>query len=246
MRVSRKLADGTTSRPRGSSPSKPTAKPDTAGLYARLRDTQAMFSFLRTTPREKLRPHVSVCGSNEIDLNGIANSAIQPPSKRPASAVEDAVPRAVEVGDVLVQAVGAHTVRIQAEEVAAAAGVERIERHVEAVVLADVVGLAQVVRRDLVGLGVVEPRADVQRLVVVEQIDLGALVGDRVLDRARLVQVVDERGRRPRGVVELAVDDGRASSCAPCAPNAGRDLGAVRAPGRARLRRRAAPTIPTP
>ncbi len=86
MRVSRKLAEVTTSSPRGSSPSKPTAKPDTAGLYARLRETQAMFSFLRTTPREKLSPQVSVCGSNEIDFSGIANSAIQPPSKRPASA----------------------------------------------------------------------------------------------------------------------------------------------------------------
>jgi len=45
-----------------------------------------MISFLRTTVREKLRPHVSVVGSNEIDLYGISISAVQPPSKRPATA----------------------------------------------------------------------------------------------------------------------------------------------------------------
>jgi hypothetical protein len=79
--------DGTTSRPMPCrSPSNPIASPETAGLYARLRETQAMISFLRATVREKLSPQVSVVGSNEIDLNGISISAVQPPSKRPAAA----------------------------------------------------------------------------------------------------------------------------------------------------------------
>jgi hypothetical protein len=83
----RTLPDGTTSSP---TPwfkfAKPIARPDALGLYCRLRDTHALFSFLRTTPREKFKPQVSVLGSNDSDLNGIAISAIHPPSNRPACA----------------------------------------------------------------------------------------------------------------------------------------------------------------
>src|SRR3970282_1551169 len=71
----RMLPDGTTSSP---TPwfkfSKPIARPDALGLYCRLRDTHALFSFLRTTPREKFKPQVSVLGSKDSDLNGIAIS----------------------------------------------------------------------------------------------------------------------------------------------------------------------------
>ena len=55
---------------------------------------------------------------------------------------------------------------------------------------------------------VVELRADVEIVVVVEQIDFGALVGRRVLDRRGLMQIVDQRRGGPNGFVELAVDDG--------------------------------------
>ena len=191
-------SDGTISSPMPCcSPSNPTASPETAGLYARLRDTQALTSFLRTTVREKLSPHVSVVGSNEIDLYGISISAVQPPSKRRGGRVEDRIPVAVELRDVAIEAVGAHAVRVQAEEVAAAPIVERIDRDVEAVVLAEVVVLAHVARRDLRRVRVVEPRRDVERVVVEENQDLGALVGHRVLDRRDLVQIVDDRPRWP-------------------------------------------------
>src|SRR6185436_1890450 len=48
----------------------------------RLRDTHAMSSLRVSRLREKLRPHVSLFGSNDSDLNGISYSAVQPPSKR--------------------------------------------------------------------------------------------------------------------------------------------------------------------
>ena len=152
---------------------------------------------------------MSVVGSNEIDLYGISISTVQPPSKRPAAAVEDRIPVAVELRDVAIEAVGAHAVRVQAEEVAAAPIVERIDRDVEPVVLPDVVVLAHVARRDQLGVVVVEPRRDIERIVVVENEHLGALVGLGVLDRRHLVQIVDDGRRRPDRVAQVAVDDGR-------------------------------------
>ena len=67
--------------------------------------------------------------------------------------------------------------------------------------------LAHDVRRDLAGRRV-DARGHVQRVVVVEQIDLRALRRLGVLDGVHLVKVVDARRAGPRGVVERAVDDG--------------------------------------
>ena len=85
---------------------------------------------------------------------------------------------------------------------------ERIERDVEAVVLADVVVLPQILRGDVGRIVVVELGADVEIVVVVEQINFRLFVRLRVFDRRRLMQIVDERGRGPHRLVEFAVDDG--------------------------------------
>src|SRR6185503_20947058 len=62
-------------------------------------------------------------------------AAVEPAGPR----VVDRVPLAVELRDVAIEPVGAHAVRVQAEEVAAAPIVERVDRHVEAVVLPEIV-----------------------------------------------------------------------------------------------------------
>jgi hypothetical protein len=107
-------------------------------------------------------------------LNGIISvQRLEPTGRR----VEDAVPGVIELGDVLIEPVLTHAVRVHTEKVAAAAAVERIERHVQAVVLRHRVVLTHEVRRDLFRLGVVEPRTDVERIIVVEEVNLAALEG---------------------------------------------------------------------
>ena len=54
--------------------------PALLGSQRRLRDTHAMSSLRVSRLREKFRPHVSLFGSNDNDLNGISYSAVQPPS----------------------------------------------------------------------------------------------------------------------------------------------------------------------
>ena len=127
----------------------------------------------------------------------------------PGLTLEDRVPSGVEIRDVQIQAVVANAVRVQAEKVAAPPVVERVEGHIEAIVLADRVVLPQVLRSDARRIGVVEPRADVQRVVVVEEQYFRALLGLRIFDRRGLMQIVDECSRRPDRVVEPAVDHGR-------------------------------------
>ena len=125
--------------------------PAVLGSQRRLRETHAMSSLRVSRLREKLRPHVSLFGSNDNDLNGISYSAVQPPSNSLRAGEPDAVPVAVVLGDVAIQAVEAHAVRVQAEEVAAAARVERVERHEQRVFLRDRGALPHDVRRELAG-----------------------------------------------------------------------------------------------
>jgi hypothetical protein len=98
-------------------------------------------------------------------------------------------------------------VRVHAEEVTAALRVEWVQRHEQCVFLRDRRALPHDVGRDFAGRRI-HARADVQGIVVVEQIDLGALRRRRVLDGVHLMQIVDARGIRPRRIVERAVDRG--------------------------------------
>ena len=59
------------------------------------------------------------------------------------------------------------------------------------------------------GLLVEHARGDVDVLGVVEQIDDRALGGLAIFDGRDLVQILDDRGVLPHGVVDAAVDDGR-------------------------------------
>ncbi len=60
--------------------------PAVLGSQRRLRETHAMSSLRVSRLREKLRPQVSLFGSNDNDLNGISYSAVQPPSNSVAAA----------------------------------------------------------------------------------------------------------------------------------------------------------------
>ena len=75
------LRDGTMSRPRPcSNPSNPTTVPAMLGFCWRVRDIQPMFSLLRAIPRVKLIPQLSLSGSKDRVLNGMAISAVHPSS----------------------------------------------------------------------------------------------------------------------------------------------------------------------
>ena len=67
-------------------------------------------------------------------------------------------------------------------------------RSSESIVLA----LAQDARVDELGLRVEEPHADVERVAVVENVDLGALARRVALDGRDLMEVVDERRAHPQ------------------------------------------------
>ena len=82
----------------------------------------------------------------------------------------------------------------------------RVEDDRQPILAGEPLTLAQHLCRDAVGLGIPEPRADVQGVVVVVDPNLGALRWRRVLDGIELVQVDDERGVRPSRLVEHAVD----------------------------------------
>ena len=122
--------------------------------------------------------------------------------------VKDRVPIAVVLRHVAVQAVEPDGIRIDTEKVAGAARVERIDRHEQRIVVHDRAVLPQHIGREL-GRRLVEPRGDVQSVVVVEQPDLGARGCRGVLGWINLVEVVEHGGTRPCRVVERAVDHGR-------------------------------------
>jgi hypothetical protein len=102
------------------------------------------------------------------------------------------------------------TVRIRDEAIAAAPIVERVEEHREPVVAEYLLALAQDAGRDLARILIVEPRAYVERVGVVHQIDDRSIAGRRIFGGLDLVQILDLRRETPRFLVEYAVDDGRA------------------------------------
>ena len=180
-------------------------RPAVLGSQRRLRETHAMSSLRVSRLREKFEtPRVAV----RIERQRLERNLVL---GRPAAlelgrgCIPDAVPIAVVLGDVAIQAVEPHAVRVQAEEIAAAARVERVERHEQRVFLSDRRALAHDVRGEPARRRE-HPRGDVQRVVVVEQVDLGALRRLGVLDGIDLMKIVDARRIRPRGVVEHAVD----------------------------------------
>ena len=115
--------------------------------------------------------------------------------------VPDAFPVPLLLADVLEDAFLAQAVRIRHEAIAAAPVVERVEQHREPVVAEHFFALPQDARRDLARVAVVEARADVDRVLVVQQIDDRALgwpartrsVGSRAGPRAG-----SRAARRPR------------------------------------------------
>ena len=94
-----------------------------------------------------------------------------------------------------------HAVRVRFEAVAAAAGVERVEDHDEAIVGAQSLAVAERWRDDQRGVAVVHAGADVEVVVVVEEVDLGGLGGRGAVAWADLVEVGDEAGGFPDLVV---------------------------------------------
>ena len=99
--------------------------------------------------------------------------------------------------------------RIDRELVAVALVVERVDDDLEAVGGAGVEVLAQLVDDDRAGLGILREHADVDGAIVVQQPDLG-LVGRRLaLARIVLHEAGGQRRRRPRRLVELAVERDR-------------------------------------
>ena len=123
--------------------------------------------------------------------------------------VENAVPVPIGLTDVAIEAVIAHAIGIDAEVVSTAPLVEWIDHHKEAIVVPHLIVLAHVVGGDEIRLRVVQAHSHVQGIVVVENVDLGALGRLRVLDGQRLMQIVNVCGAFPDRVAEVAIDDGR-------------------------------------
>ncbi len=103
----------------------------------------------------------------------------------------------------------AHAVGVRLEAITAAARVERIEDHDESIVGPQPLTVPARRRHDELRLAVVHARADVERVVVVEEIDLGRLGRRGAVAGSYLMEVGDDVGRLPNRFVELAVDDGR-------------------------------------
>ncbi len=76
----------------------------------------------------------------------------------------------------------------------------------EAVVGADRLALAKDAGVDEVGLCVEEPHADVERVAVVENVDLGALARRVALDGRYLMEVGERRRAHPQLFAQVAVD----------------------------------------
>ncbi len=142
----------------------------------------------------------------EVDAPGLAARIERdrlegdPHLGRPAGGVDrhPGVPRRIEVAlqirRVLIEGFPAHAVRVDLESVAAAAVEVRVEYDREAVLAAEPSALAQHLRGDRVRAAVPQPRGDVERLVRVEETDLGRLGRLGILDGLELVEVFDERG----------------------------------------------------
>jgi hypothetical protein len=81
--------------------------------------------------------------------------------------------------------------------------------HEEPIVGADWLTLAQDPRVDQLRRAVVETRADIQRVAIVEDVHLAALARRIELDGVDLMEVVDDGGALPDFLGEIPVDDGR-------------------------------------
>jgi hypothetical protein len=103
----------------------------------------------------------------------------------------------------------AHAVRVRLEAITAAARVERVEDHDEPIVGAQALTVPARRRHDELRLAVVHARADVEGVVVVEDVDLGRLGRRGTVAGSYLMEVGDDVGGLPNRFVELAVDDGR-------------------------------------
>ncbi len=88
-RRSRTLNEGTTSRPRPCSICEmPVTSPIVERSVLRLREIQAMPSFLRSMLRTKFMRQLVAAGSNDSVLNGIAISSTQPSGVTRAAACQ--------------------------------------------------------------------------------------------------------------------------------------------------------------
>ena len=124
--------------------------------------------------------------------------------------VPDRVPDRKVLADVLVDRFMLDAVGVGFELVAAAPVVEGRENDRDAVVVAESKrSVAQGTGGDPPGLAVPEAPADVQRFVVVEQVDFGTFARLGALDGARLVEIVNDGRPRPHGIVEAPVDHRR-------------------------------------
>ena len=146
-------SDGTTSRPTPcSSPLSPIDVPDDAGVgVAVARDPGHALVRAARSRAPKLMPQVSLLGSNDSVLNGIAISVIQPRSSIVAAVSQMPSQSPLHLADVLEEPVVAHAVRVRLEAIAAAAVVERVEDHREPVVAEYLFALPQDPRRDWLG-----------------------------------------------------------------------------------------------
>ena len=142
--------------------------PDVLGSELRLRETQPVRSSRRAIARRKLMPQVSLLGIERQRLErdrDLGDPALLVDRR---GRVPDAFPVPLLLADVLEQPLLAQAVRIRHEAIAAAPIVERVEQHREPVVAEYLFALPENARRDLARVAVVEARADVDRVLVVQ------------------------------------------------------------------------------
>ncbi len=121
----------------------------------------------------------------------------------------DALPGPVLFGHVLVQGLVAHAVRGQVKGIAAASLVQRVDHDRDRVLAPGPVALPKRERADLVRLAVVESRADIERVLGVDDVDLRVFAGRRKLIGGHLVKIVDHGAERPGVVIQHAVEHRR-------------------------------------
>ena len=168
---------------------------------------------LRRMKRSTLMPHVclSPAGKRSCD-SGIRISTDQPSLVRGDLRLPDGVPAPVVPGVVEEDGVGLHVRGADAEHHAGQMVVHRIE------IERDAIGVAIAVARrettaDLRRLAVEQARADIERAVVVEHPDFGALGRGLAFVRIPLREIGEHLRLRPRFIVQLAVDGGRLRAC---------------------------------
>ena len=157
----------------------------------------------------------SASGLNFSVLNGNLDLRVPAVLADARADVPDAVPVAVRSRGPSFDICASHFAPrgIDRELVAVALVVERVDDDLEAVGVAGVEVLAQLVDDDLAGLGILGEHADVERAIVVEQPDFGVEGGRLALARIVLDEALGDRRRRPRRLIELAVErDGAAGS----------------------------------